>query len=171
MCAEYPLNPENCPDILTHLFTQISRMSRFNIELGPLIVSMMSASTSLQPQFELAKSEFIHSLKDPQKYDFSNFVTIEQVYEETDRIQREQGHAGTLRGLRKIKPFLEAIRHYSDIVDTMIQVKPELLALIWVSQRTKRDSRASKSGVNVLRDQSSFCCRFVSQILAAFQLH
>ncbi|KAJ4857218.1 hypothetical protein T069G_08115 [Trichoderma breve] len=57
--------------------------------------------------------------------------TIDEVYDATDALQAEQAKHGRLRHLSKIKPFLEGLQGYADTIDTFVQVKPDVLALIW----------------------------------------
>lgn len=37
-----------------------------------------------------------------------------------------------LQNLAKIQPYLGCLDQYATVLDTVIQVKPEILALIWV---------------------------------------
>lgn len=79
----------------------------------------------------------MQKLTDRVENDFSQFTSIDQVYNETDRIQREQGESGRLRNLRRIQPFLDCMKQYAGVLDTFVQAKPDLLSLIWAS-RTQR---------------------------------
>ncbi|KAI0101764.1 hypothetical protein GGR51DRAFT_563230 [Nemania sp. FL0031] len=89
------------------------------------------SSTWLDDAFRAAKRNFINGLKNPSVYDFSNLQTIDDVYNETDKIQREQAKTKTLRALKKIEPFILGINDYASTIDTFIQAKAEILALIW----------------------------------------
>ncbi|RFU32920.1 hypothetical protein B7463_g3424, partial [Scytalidium lignicola] len=64
----------------------------------------MSASDYLQEAFEAARDDFLAELKGSEPYDFSEYLTIDAVYDETERIQEEQGKIGTLRNLKRIEP-------------------------------------------------------------------
>jgi len=92
----------------------------------------MSAISSVDEAFESAKSDFLQKLTNPQDYDFSKFTSIDQVYDTTDEIQREQAATGTMRNLRKIQPYLECMSQYVGVLETFVQIKPEILCLIWV---------------------------------------
>ena len=92
----------------------------------------MSATSSIAEAFESAKKDFLQKLTNPQDYDFSKFNSIDEVYDATDEIQEEQARSGTLRNLRKIQPYLDCLNQYAGVLDTFIQVKPEILTLIWV---------------------------------------
>ncbi|KAK7698936.1 hypothetical protein SLS57_012494 [Botryosphaeria dothidea] len=83
--------------------------------------------------FEVAKEEFLLKFPNCSRYDFSKHSTIGDVYEATDQIQREQASKGTLRNLAKIKPFLDGLAKYEKVIETLVQVKPDVLALIWVA--------------------------------------
>ena len=82
--------------------------------------------------FESAIKDFFDGLTHKDDYDFSRFKSINDVYDETDRIQKKQGNDGALRNLNIIKPYLRRISEYSGVIDTFVQVKPDILALLWV---------------------------------------
>lgn len=91
----------------------------------------MSTSSSVQEAFDSARRDFLQSLTNPHDYDFSQYNSIDQVYDATEKIQKEQETSGTLRNLNKIQPYLECMSQYVNTIDTFVQVKPEILALIW----------------------------------------
>lgn len=82
----------------------------------------MSSPSTADMNFELAKNEFLTSLDQPSNYDFSSFITINDVYKETEKIQVEKAKKGELRNMRKIKPYLDRINEFSGIVETLVQV-------------------------------------------------
>jgi hypothetical protein len=90
------------------------------------------ATTPALEAFHAAKQEFLRDLPDTEKSKLSNLATIEDVYDATDQIQKEQAKSGTLRNLRKIQPYLECVHHYAGIIETFVQAKADILALIWV---------------------------------------
>ncbi|KAI9684612.1 MAG: hypothetical protein M1822_005700 [Bathelium mastoideum] len=89
------------------------------------------ATTGVLEAFNAARQEFLRDLPDSEKIKFSTFQSAEDVYDATDRIQREQGTSQSLRNLRKIQPYLGCLSHYASVIETFVQVKPEILALIW----------------------------------------
>ncbi|KAL6796983.1 hypothetical protein J3E68DRAFT_450030 [Trichoderma sp. SZMC 28012] len=85
-----------------------------------------------QMAFSEAVREFKSKLKNEQLFaEIIKTKTIDEVYDATDALQAEQAKQGRLRHLSKIKPFLEGLQGYADIIDTFVQVKPDVLALIW----------------------------------------
>jgi hypothetical protein len=94
----------------------------------------MTANPSawLNDAFASAMGEFKRSLKNPAMYDFSKITSIDDVYKATDEIQKQQLKTKTLRGLKRIKPLIDALNEYSGVVEVFVQVKPEVLGLIWV---------------------------------------
>jgi hypothetical protein len=92
----------------------------------------MACSTAVADAFESAKNDFLLNFPKGSSYDFSNFTTIDDVYNATDQIQNDQGKTDTMRNLNKIRPFLECLNNYAQVIDTFVQVKPDILALIWV---------------------------------------
>jgi hypothetical protein len=92
----------------------------------------MATSIRIQQAFDTAKLEFERDLENPEL--FANILkttSIDQVYDATDEIQRDQGKRLHLRALRRIEPFLERIRQYAGVIDTFAQVKSDILCLIW----------------------------------------
>ncbi|RYP05157.1 hypothetical protein DL764_004011 [Monosporascus ibericus] len=92
----------------------------------------MSASDPAQAAFESSKQAFKDSLQDPNLFDEILMTqNIGQVYDATEKLQREMGNQGRLRHLGKIRPCLERLSGYAAVIDTFVQAKPDILALIW----------------------------------------
>ncbi|KAI1378425.1 hypothetical protein F4677DRAFT_394594 [Hypoxylon crocopeplum] len=85
----------------------------------------------LQEAFDNAKNEFLRDLKDPASAHLTKITTIDDVYREAEQIQRTQAKSKTLRGLGRINKCLDLLRQYSDVIEIFVQVKPDILALIW----------------------------------------
>lgn len=89
-------------------------------------------SDALRRAFDSAIQQFKDDLKNPELYDqILQTTSIDQVYDATDQLQKEQSKTGRLRHLSKIEPFLGRLREYSSVVETFVQAKPDVLALIW----------------------------------------
>ncbi|RBQ76481.1 hypothetical protein FVER14953_03349 [Fusarium verticillioides] len=85
-----------------------------------------------QRAFEAAMLDFKDKLKGHSFYDqIIQTTSIEQVYQDIERLQDKQAKSGRLRHLSKIEPFLARLREYSSVVETFVQAKPDILALIW----------------------------------------
>ena len=92
----------------------------------------MTVDTRIREAFDRAKAEFEKDLKNPALLgEMLKITSIEQVYDATEKLQEEQSRRGHLRHLRKIEPFLERLRQYAGVIETFMQAKPEILALIW----------------------------------------
>src|SRR5215471_8655298 len=92
----------------------------------------MVVNHRIQEVFERAKHEFQRNLKHPTLIaEILKTTCIEDVYDAVDKLQEEQGKRGRLRHLRKIEPYLERLRQYSDVINTFVQAKSDILALIW----------------------------------------
>ncbi|KAK2768084.1 nacht domain protein [Colletotrichum kahawae] len=93
----------------------------------------MAADTPpwLEEAFESAKKNFLKSLTNPTKYDFSRIHSIDDVYNATDEIQKQQAQTKTLRGLNKLKPFINGLNQYAGTIEVFIQAKADILSLIW----------------------------------------
>lgn len=82
--------------------------------------------------FESVIYEFKNKLQDDKLYSqILKITSIDEVYDATDKLQEEQAKSGHLRHLSKIEPYLERLREYSGVIDTLVQAKPDVLALIW----------------------------------------
>lgn len=92
----------------------------------------MSTQDPIEDAFEAARQDFLRGLKDRDIYDFSLFTSINDVYDATDQIQEKQSKSGTLKGLNRIRPYLDCLNQYVGVIDTFTQVKPDTLCLIWV---------------------------------------
>jgi hypothetical protein len=85
-----------------------------------------------QPAFNKAMREFRAGLKDQALYSqILETTSIDQVYDLTDKLQLVQGRGDHLRNLARIQPYLERLRAYTGVIDTFVQAKPDILALIW----------------------------------------
>ncbi|KAF5674658.1 Nacht domain-containing protein [Fusarium circinatum] len=88
--------------------------------------------TTTQRAFEAAMLDFKNKLQGHSFYDqIIQTTSIEQVYLDIEKLQDKQAKSGRLRHLSKIEPFLARLREYSSVVETFVQAKPDILALIW----------------------------------------
>ncbi len=93
--------------------------------------SHVKPNDPIQEIFENAKRNFLKSLKKKTHRAFlEKDVSIEDVYNEAVKIQQEQSNSSSMRNLQRIQPYLDRIGQYSKIIDTFVQVKPDVLALI-----------------------------------------
>lgn len=95
-------------------------------------VEMADPNDPTQQAFEKVVQEFKSRLNDDELYsEILKTKSIDEVYDLTDRLQEEQVRKGRLRNLSKIQPFLEGLRSYASVIEVFMQVKPDVLALIW----------------------------------------
>lgn len=94
----------------------------------------MAANTQswLDDAFKSAKNEFLKKLKNPAQYDFSKVTSIEEIYAQAEKIQKDQAKTKTLRGLKKLEPLINALRDYAGVIEVFVQVKPDVMGLVWV---------------------------------------
>jgi hypothetical protein len=86
----------------------------------------------VQLAFENAVRDFKTSLNNDSLYNkILETTSIDQVYDATDELQKEQAKKGHLRHLSKIEPYLQRLRDYSSVIEVFLQVKPDILGLIW----------------------------------------
>lgn len=100
--------------------------------------SAMSSSQAVQPlalqhvqhftdAFERAYSELT-----PLERNGISAATIKDVYHEIKVIQENQAKRRSLRNMKKLEPYINGLKSYSEVISIFVQVKPDLLALIWV---------------------------------------
>ncbi|KDN66249.1 hypothetical protein CSUB01_06764 [Colletotrichum sublineola] len=93
---------------------------------------MSGAYDPVQQAFESAMQDFKSNLKNEELYrQILGTTSIDQVYDATDELQKEQARTGHLRNLSKIELYLSRLREYAGVVEVFVQVKPDMLALIW----------------------------------------
>lgn len=93
---------------------------------------MAAANDTIKAAFENAVRDFKASLGDEKVMeDISKTKSIEDVYDATDALQKEQAEKGRLRHLAKIQPYLEGLRSYASVIEVFVQSKQDVLSLIW----------------------------------------
>lgn len=96
-----------------------------------------SPNQALQDAFVSAKENFLKKLTPAakKKFDISTLNTLDDVNDAIRAIEQKQAKSKGLRGLKKIRPLLDGLQAYKEVVDTFAQVQPEILCLIWVWNR------------------------------------
>ena len=92
----------------------------------------MSTHSILAEAFESARRDFLRQVEGKTNHNFSAFTSIDQVYLFTKEIQEKQGRTASVRNLAKIQPYLNCLNQYVGVLDTVVQVNPGFLVLIWV---------------------------------------
>ncbi|KAI1325093.1 hypothetical protein F5Y16DRAFT_401709 [Xylariaceae sp. FL0255] len=90
--------------------------------------------------FESAQVEFNTQFPAADRIDFSQYQSIENVYDTTSAIQAKQSKSTTLRGLNRSKPYLECLAQFQGVIEQFVSSKPDLLALIWAPIRLALES-------------------------------
>jgi hypothetical protein len=93
---------------------------------------MAAPNDPIKAAFENAIRDFKATLGDEKLLeDISKTKSIEDVYDATDALQKEQAEKGRLRHLAKIQPYLEGLRSYASLIEVFVQAKQDVLSLIW----------------------------------------
>ena len=82
--------------------------------------------------FERAREEVWKNLTEEEKNELTGACTIEDVWEITKGIQKNQGKRRGLGNMNKIRPYLEGLKRYDDVIKFFISSNPAHAALIWV---------------------------------------
>ena len=88
---------------------------------------------SLEP-FERAREKVLEKLTATEKNELAGTCTIEDVWKVATDIQEKQGRRRGLGNMNKIRPYLEGLKRYDDVIKVLISSNPAsgILALIWV---------------------------------------
>ena len=87
--------------------------------------------TSLEP-FERAREKVLEKLTAKEKDELAGRYTIEDVWEVATDIQKKQAKLRKLGNMNKIKPYLDGLKRYEEVIRVLISSDPGILALIWV---------------------------------------
>ena len=88
--------------------------------------------TSLEP-FERARKKVWSNLTAKEKNELAGICTIGDVWKVATDIQEKQAKRRELGNMNKIRPYLEGLERYDDVIKVLISSNPGILALIWVS--------------------------------------
>ena len=88
--------------------------------------------TSLEP-FERARKKVLEKLTAKEKNELAGTCTIGDVWKVATDIQKKQAELRTLGNMNKIRPYLDGLKRYDDVIKVLISSNPGILALIWVS--------------------------------------
>ncbi|CVL05439.1 uncharacterized protein FMAN_10739 [Fusarium mangiferae] len=94
---------------------------------------MASSSTDqVSEVFEKAKADFLKGIKDPKlRNELEKATTIDDIWDYTEQLQKDQASNKRLRGMKRIGPYIERLQEYAGVIEVFVQVKPDILALIW----------------------------------------
>ena len=106
--------------------------------------------------FTVALERFKDNLTGAEILQF-NFTTLDEVWTEVMKIQREQGARRSLQNIARIEPFINGLKKYSAVIEVFVQAKPELMTFIWVVQLFNYTSLLLL--LILYRGQSNSCCR------------
>ena len=87
--------------------------------------------TSLEP-FEQARKKVWKNLTAKEKQELAGTCTIEDVWKIAAGIQEKQAKRRELGNMNKIRPYLEGLKRYDDVIKVFVSSNPGILALIWV---------------------------------------
>ena len=87
--------------------------------------------TSLEP-FERARKKVWNNLTAKEKNELAGICTIEGVWKVAADIQEKQAKRRELGNMNKIRPYLDRLKRYDDVIKVFVSSNPKILALIWV---------------------------------------
>lgn len=141
-CLQSALNAFSLAGHPTYVISHIVSLARDNgafksCSKTSLLVPETMANANLVTSpiaagFDAARREFLSNFPEEEKEAFSKFTSVDDVYDATDEIQKQQAKTRTLQNLGKIQPYIECLNQYSGVVETIVQIKPDFLAIIWV---------------------------------------
>ena len=92
----------------------------------------MTSPPPLGP-FERAREKVWNNLTEVEKSELRGACTIEDVWKVAKGIQKIQGERGKLGNMNKIRPYLDGLKRYDDVISVFVSSNPAHAALIWVS--------------------------------------
>ena len=87
--------------------------------------------TSLEP-FEQARKKVLGKLTPKEKSELVDTCTIEDVWRVAADIQEKQAKRRELGNMNKIRPYIDGLKRYEEVIKVLISSNPGILALIWV---------------------------------------
>ena len=87
--------------------------------------------TPLEP-FERARRKVFKKLTYKEQSELPDTCTIQDVWKAAESIQKEQAKRRELGNMNKIRPYLDGLERYGDVIGVFVSSKPEILAFIWV---------------------------------------
>ena len=87
--------------------------------------------TSLEP-FERARKQVWNKLTAKEKDELAGICTIGDVWKVVVDIQEKQAKQRELGNMNKIRPYLDSLQRYEDVVKVFVSSNPGILAFIWV---------------------------------------
>ena len=103
--------------------------------------------TSLEP-FERARKKVLKKLTDKEQSELQDTCTIKDVWKVAVDIQKEQAERRELGNTNKIRPYLDGLERYGDVIGVFVSSKPEILAFIWVGYTCLNSSVETDVGRN-----------------------
>ena len=82
--------------------------------------------------FRTSARKCVGKLTAKEKKELADTCTIEDVWKVATDIQKKQAKLRKLGNMNKIKPYLDGLKRYGDVIVVFVSAKPEILAFIWV---------------------------------------
>jgi hypothetical protein len=69
----------------------------------------------------------------PQHYidEFQEIKSLGDLNHAIQAIEKQQANRRCLRNMQKVRPFLNALEQYSQVIEVFVNAKPDMLAFIW----------------------------------------
>ena len=61
-------------------------------------------------------------------------ATINDVWDMADKLQTEQSARHLMQNMARIEPFISGLTRYASVIEVFVQVKPDIMAFIWVAE-------------------------------------
>ncbi|KAI0432735.1 hypothetical protein F5Y09DRAFT_300802 [Xylaria sp. FL1042] len=93
----------------------------------------MSTYDPTDEAFDDARKKFRDNLKDQKLYNdiLADATTIDDVCQMAAKLQEDAASRARMRNFRRLRTFLDVLAGYGQVIEVFVQVKPEILALIW----------------------------------------
>ncbi|KIW65266.1 hypothetical protein PV04_07539 [Phialophora macrospora] len=138
----------------------------FRVDCDSRSSIMAAPFDPIQAAFDNAVQDFKTDLgNDELIQEISKTSTIDQIYDATDALQKDQHSRKHMRCLAKIEPFLRGLREYTAVIEVFIQSKQDVLCLIWgpiklLLQWTDNITKSFDSIINITAELGSLLPEF-----------
>lgn len=96
---------------------------------------MATAPNTVPMAFERAANKLLGKFTDEeQKKYFGQPTSIGDIWDLVENLQAQQASRGALQNMARIEPFIKGMTQYAKVIEVFVQVKPEIMALIWVRE-------------------------------------
>lgn len=101
------------------------------ISAGGTCANTASQLSAVQAKLEVLIAAFRHRLTRDEQESFCNVSSLREVELAISQIEKDLAKRKASRNIARIRPFLAVLEHYTSVIEVFVNVKPDILGLIW----------------------------------------